>query len=95
MPQDTRYNTIHELIVKGYISSLTEIFEKELISRSRVARDLGLNPARFSRILLKPERFVLKDLYKLAGLLNIDRLKILELANNDYEAIQKKIKKKR
>ena len=95
MPQDTRYNTIHELIVKGYISSLTEIFEKELISRSRVARDLGLNPARFSRILLKPERFVLKDLYKLAGLLNIDRLKILELANNDFEAIQKKIKRKR
>jgi len=89
MSKDTRYITIQDLILKGYISSLTEIFEKELISRSRVARDLGLNPARFSRTLKSPERFILKDLYAFAALLEVDRLTILKLANNDYEATQK------
>jgi hypothetical protein len=95
MSKDTRYNTIHDLIVKGYISSLREIFEKELISRSKVARDLGLNPGRFSRNLLHPERFILKDLYALAELLEIEGPAMLQLVDADYQANQKKSKKKR
>ena len=87
--KDTRYLTIQDLILKGYITSLTEIFDKELISRSRVARDLGLNPARFSRMLLTPEKFILKDLYAFAGLLDIDRIKVLQMVDSDYEANQK------
>jgi hypothetical protein len=89
MSTDTRYLTIKDLILKGYISSLTEIFGKELISRSRVARDLGLNPARFTRNLKNPERFVLKDLYAFAKLLEIDRLTILALVDKDYKTPQK------
>jgi hypothetical protein len=89
MSKDTRYATIQDLILKGYISTLNEIFEKELISRSRVARDLGLNPARFSHTLKNPERFILKDLFAFAALLDVDRLTILKLVDNDYEANQK------
>jgi hypothetical protein len=95
MSKETRYTTIQDLILKGYISSLTEIFEKELISRSKVARDLGLNPARFTRNLHHPERFILKDLYALAALIGIENMTILQLANTDYEANQKKSKKKK
>jgi hypothetical protein len=95
MPKDTRYITIQDLIAKGYIKSLTEIFDKELISRSKVARDLGLNPARFSRNLQNPEKFILKDLYALATLLGVDGMIILQLVNNDFDSTQKKIKKKR
>jgi hypothetical protein len=95
MSKDTRYATIQDLILKGYITSLREIFEKELISRSRVARDLGLNPARFSRMLQNPERFILKDLYAFAALLDVDRMTFLKLVDSDFEANQKKVKKKK
>jgi hypothetical protein len=90
MSKDTRYNTIQDLILKGYITSLREIFEKELISRSKVARDLGLNPGRFSRNLLHPERFVLKDLYALAALIEIEGIKILQLVDADHSKTKKK-----
>lgn len=82
---DSRYSTIKDLINKGYIISLREIFEKELISRSRVARDIGVNPTRFSRNLLSPEKFVLKDLYAFAKLLDINRLVLLGVVDKDYD----------
>ena len=96
MSKDNRYITIQDLILKGYIRSLTEIFEKELISRSKVARDLGVNPGRFTRNLKAPERFILKDLYALAVLIGIDNMTILRLVNSDYENAKKskgKVKK--
>jgi hypothetical protein len=74
---------ISDLISKGYIKSLRDIFEKELISRSKVARDLGLNPARFSRNLKEPERFILRDLYSLADLIGIKGIEILHLVDPD------------
>lgn len=95
MSKDARYTTIQDLILKGYITSLREIFEKELISRSRVARDLGLNPGRFTRNLQHPERFILKDLHAFAALIGIENMAIMQLVNNDYEANQKKSKKKK
>lgn len=90
MAKDTRYSTICDLISKGYIKSLREIFEKELISRSKVARDLGLNPGRFSRNLLHPERFVVKDLYALADLLEIEGIEIFKLVDFDHGKPKKK-----
>jgi hypothetical protein len=83
MPKDTRYITIQDLILKGYIKSLRDIFDKELITRSKVARDLGLNPSRFSRNLKEPERFILKDLYSLADLIGIKGIEILHLVDAD------------
>jgi len=94
MANDTRYSTIRDLILKGYIKSLREVFEKELISRSKVARDLGLNPARFSRNLLHPERFVLKDLYALAELIEIEGIQVIQLVDVDYLKDKKGKKKK-
>ena len=93
MVNDPRYTTIRDLILKDYIKSLREIFDKELISRSKVARDLGLNPARFSRNLLHPERFILKDLYKLADLLGMPGIQVIQLADADYSK-SKKVRKK-
>jgi len=95
MSNETVYLTIQDLILKGYITSLTEIFEKELISRSRVARDLGLNPGRFTRNLQHPERFIMKDLYALANLIGVENITILQIVNHDYETNQKKSKKKK
>ena len=89
MSKDARYKTIQDLILKGYITSLREIFEKELISRSKVARDLGLNPGRFTRNLQHPERFILKDLYAFAELLEIERMAVLQLIENDYQSTHK------
>ena len=89
MSKDARYKTIQDLILKGYITSLSEIFEKELVSRSKVARDLGLNPTRFAANLKHPERFILKDLYAFADLLEIERMALLQLVDNDYHTSQK------
>jgi hypothetical protein len=87
--KDTRYTTIKDLIEQKFVTSLSQIFDRQLISKSRVARDLGLNPSRFSRNLKNPGRFILKDLYALAKLLEIDGITILTLVANDYEALQK------
>ena len=94
MQKDARYATIKDLVSKGYINSLREIFEKELISRSKVARDLGLNPVRFSRNLLNPSRFILKDLYALADLMEIEGIKVLQLVDVDRLTNSKTSRKK-
>jgi hypothetical protein len=83
MANDPRYTTIRELIADGYIKTLRGIFDKQIISRSKVARDLGLNPARFSRNLKEPSRFILKDLYSLADLIGIQGIDVLRLVDAD------------
>jgi hypothetical protein len=96
MERDVRYNNIHDLILKGSIKSLREVFTRELIKRSKVAKDLGLNPVRFTRNLEKPEKFILKDLYTLAALIGVENMVLLEMIDNDYkETLKAKTKPKK
>jgi hypothetical protein len=90
--KDRRYNTVGKLIRSGEIKLLDEILDT--IPKTRLALDLGINPERMNRLLANTELFVLKDLYALADLLEVDHMAILTLVNNQYLADNKGKKKR-
>ncbi len=90
--KDRRYNTVGKLIRSGEIKTFDEILDT--IPKTRLAIDLGINPERFNRLIASTDLFVVKDLFKLADLLEVDTLAILVLINNQHLA-DKKIKRKR
>ena len=72
-----------------------DIFESKAISKSKVYKDLGLNNARFNELIDNVELFKLEDLFHLSLLIEIDAMKVLELAHNQWMAKNSKLKKTR
>jgi hypothetical protein len=58
---------------------------------SVVARDLGINNVRFSKLINNVELFVLKELYRLAENIEIERKILLDLVDQQYAESKKKI----
>jgi len=77
MAKDRRYTTARHLIVDGHTKSFRDIFND--IPKSVVARDLGINNVRFSKLINNVELFVLGELYRIAGLIEIERKALLDL----------------
>ena len=92
MTKDRRYTTIKNLISAGYIKSFREIFDT--LPKSVVARDLGMNNIRFSRLIDNVDQFLLRDLFRIAAYLEIDELILVNLVYQQY-ATDKKSKKKK
>lgn len=90
--KDRRYNTVGKLIRTNEIKTFEEILDT--IPKTRLALDLGINPERMNRLLANIELFVMKDLFALAELLEVETIAVLHLANNQYLQ-DKKSKKKR
>lgn len=90
--KDRRYNTVGKLIRSNEIKNFDEILDT--IPKTRLALDLGINPERMNRLLANVELFVVKDLFALAELLEVDTIAVLHLVNNQY-AVDKKSKKKK
>lgn len=88
MTKDKRYQTVKHLISSGYIKSFTEIFDT--LPKSLVYKDLGMNSVRFNNLLRNVDRFVLKDLFKIAALIEIEEHVLLELILHDYYSQKKK-----
>ena len=83
MVKDKRYKTVNYLISGGFIKSFTEIFDS--IPKSVVYKDLGMNNTRFNHLMDNVEDFVLKDLFKIAELIEIDEKVILDLIFHQYQ----------
>lgn len=66
----------------------------DTIPKSVVAKDLGMNNVRFSGLLNNIHKFVIKDLFRLAEMLEVDEKAVLELLYNQYIS-EKKTKKKK
>ena len=92
MTKDKRYTTVKNLISGGYIKAFNEIFDT--IPKSVVYIDLGMNSVRFNNLLDNVDFFVVKDLFRIAALIEIDEKVILDLMYNQY-SLQKKTKKKK
>ena len=92
MAKDKRYNTVRNLILGGYLKTFNEIFDT--IPKSVVAADLGLNSTRINRVIDNNGRFFVDDLFKLAALLDVPEIKIMELVCNQHAADKKSPKKK-
>ena len=83
MEKDKRYKTVKLLIENGHITVLSQIFE--YVPVSKVASDLGTNYNRLKRLVEHVDQFVVRDLYTLGNFLEIERKKILELMDAQYD----------
>lgn len=91
MAKDKRYTTVKNLISGGYIKSFEEIFDT--IPKSVVYLDLGMNNTRFNSLVENVELFLLKDIFRIAALFEVDEKIILDLIYAQY-AKTKKVKKR-
>ncbi|MET3886113.1 hypothetical protein ABIE54_005002 [Chitinophagaceae bacterium OAS944] len=92
MAKDRRYTTVKNLITGGYIKTFIEIFDT--IPKSVVAHDLGFNSVRMTNLMNNVDRFILKDVIKLASLIEVDTMEILKLIYSQY-VLDSKIKRKK
>ncbi|TDW97152.1 hypothetical protein [Dinghuibacter silviterrae] len=67
--KDRRYKFVATVWRSGELTSLNDIFD--IIPRSVVAADLGVNYERFTRKLLKPGGFYFREIERLSVLLDI------------------------
>lgn len=88
MIKDKRYTVVKNLIDSGHITLFTQIFD--ILPKSVVYKDLGMNNARFTNLMENVELFVVNDLFRIADLVEIPRMKILEIIFNQFEADNKK-----
>ncbi len=80
--EDRRYTTVKNLISGGYIKSFLEIFD--ILPKSVVARDLGINNVRFSKLIDHVQLFLLKDIYRFAEFIEVDGMDLLYLIHQKY-----------
>lgn len=70
MLKDNRYNYVRSVWKAGDLTTFNDIFQ--IIPRSIVAKDLGLNYERFVKKIFRPERFTFEDVSRIARLLEIE-----------------------
>ncbi len=67
MAKDKRYTTAKNLILGGYIKSFREIFN--VVPKSVVYKDLDMNNVHFNDLFDHVDKFILKDIFRIAVLL--------------------------
>lgn len=82
------YDTAKLLIEGNQIKRLSDVFSH--LTKSVVAKDLGINYIRFEKILKNTGGFKLDELYSLAALIGVDEKIIIELAHQDHLHTKKK-----
>ncbi|HEY8387272.1 MAG TPA: hypothetical protein VIK74_01645 [Parasegetibacter sp.] len=92
MAKDPRYKTVKIMLETGNISQFSEIFD--IIPRSIVSADIGMNYTRFVNRLKKPELFILKELLTIAHYIGVDKKLIVDLIMNDISS-RKPVRKPR
>jgi hypothetical protein len=92
MAKDKRYITVKNLIAAGYIKTFAEIFDT--LPKSIVAHDLGFNNLRMTKLINNVELFTIKDLFKLAALIEVEGIEIINLVYAEYAHENKNKRKK-
>ncbi len=87
MTKDKRYKTVKNLITDGHIKSFDEIFDT--LPKSIVYKDLGMNNNRFNFLLENIDHFDLKDIFRIAALIEIDEKVLLDLTYKQYQLNKK------
>lgn len=83
MPKDNRYIAVKSLIETGRIKKFSEIFEH--IPKKVVYTDLGVNYSKFKRMIASPDLFTLRELAKLARLIEIEARAMFKMAFSQTE----------
>ena len=92
MAKDPRYEMVNKLITSSNINSFSEILV--IVPKTVVARDLGIHHITFNKLIKYPERFTLKNIYRIASLIEIDKKKMIDLFYNETSADKKGKRKK-
>jgi hypothetical protein len=79
--KDKRFSIAAKLIRTNEIKTFSEIID--IVPKTVVAKELGINPERFNRLLATIDLFVVKDLVKLAEVLEVDTIAVLHLVDNE------------
>jgi hypothetical protein len=88
--KDRRYNALKAYIESGDIKSFTEIFD--IVPRSVIVRDSGINFVRLTNKIQGPEKFTVKDILILGQLIGVDSGKLYNLIS---AGVDKKLLKKK
>jgi hypothetical protein len=75
--KDRRYAVVKSLLGNGYFTKFSEIFT--ILPKSVVARDLGMNNLRFSKIINRPELFLIQDVGLMARRTDVDLSVLMDL----------------
>jgi hypothetical protein len=92
MAKDKRYNTVKNLILGGYIKTFAEIFDT--LPKSVLAKDLNFNSVRINKSIDDVGSIYARDLFRIAALLEVPEIKIMELVCNQHAAEKKTRRKK-
>ena len=80
--KDKRYVIAKNLITTGYVRSFSDLFE--IIPKTVIVTDLGMNNRRFSRLITNVENFLLYDVFRMAALLEISEPEMVNLIYVQY-----------
>lgn len=80
--KDKRYIRAGELVRAGIFTKFREIFE--VIAKSRLCADMGLNSARMNKFSNNVEKFRIEQLFFMASLLEISIPEIWKIIYNQY-----------
>ena len=86
---DTRYHAAKTYIESGSIKGYKEIFD--IIPKSVIVRDSGINYVRLTNKILHPDKFSVKDILTISKLIGIDSRRLYDLI---AQAIEKPGRKK-
>lgn len=89
--KDPRYAQAKALFETGFYKQFRDMFTT--IPKSVVARDMGMNNIRFSSLINNVDNFVIKDLVRLADLMEVDHQAFLKWVFEQYR-LDKKMDKK-
>lgn len=86
--KDKRYSTIKVLIETDNIKYLSDMFDT--LPKTVLAKDIGMNYGRFSRKTKMLELFNLKEIFKIADLIQVDRQRLLDIIVSEASKSYKK-----
>ncbi len=91
MIRDIRYTTVKKLLVTGQIEAFRNIFD--IVPKSIVARDLGMNNTRFTRLITNVNHFTMDEMINIASFIEVDGKIIIDLIWDQY-LVDRKAKNK-
>lgn len=91
MVKDKRYHAVKALLESGNIKTFDELFD--ILPKTVIRKDIGLNYYAFSVKINHSEKFVLQDLIRLADLIQCDPRLVIELALTSFEKNRRTKKK--
>jgi hypothetical protein len=82
MKRDQRYKYVKFLLDKGEIKSFNEIFDT--LPKTVLAKDMGFKMVRLNKLLSRPARFTLRDIFIMASFFEIDKFVMLRVVFEQY-----------